>query len=130
MCMDNGNSSSPGTPITLQPCTGGSSQSWGVLKNVAQGTFKLISSSGLCLDANSGQYSPGGWMDQALESCSGAASQQWMINSTPDGNWNIIEQSQQNCMDIDGSQGYFPGINDITYPCSGGQDQEYQLTVY
>ncbi len=76
---------SPGAPVTLSSCNGGADQAWGITNSTDFGSgypsasqIALLETE-LCLDS-SGGISVGGGTQLVLNTCTGAASQNWLVH--------------------------------------------------
>jgi hypothetical protein len=98
----------------------------------ADGSYNLVTSTGLCLEGNSQTASqPGGFIAIVMRTCNGLLSQKWKPAATAGGHSLTPQNNLSLCMDVDASTGvYLDGMQMITYTCIGNSaDQSFILML-
>jgi hypothetical protein len=110
MCLDvKGQGTSPNTVVQLYSCTGNLNQQWEIDAN---GEIQGVQS-GLCLDSSGGPPSGGG-TQLIINTCSGAASQNWILRGMQ---FQLSSNSPYKCAAVS-SGDTAPGTPAIFYSCA------------
>jgi polygalacturonase len=100
LCLDlPGSSTSAGTALDLQPCTGAANQDW-TLSAAATGYTITSPVSGLCLGIAGASTSAGKAVEQ--QTCNGSSTQEW-TETAVSGNIQLIDVNGGKCMNAAGS---------------------------
>ncbi|HXR71265.1 MAG TPA: arabinofuranosidase catalytic domain-containing protein [Actinocrinis sp.] len=118
-CLDDPNSSTTqGTQMQINSCSGQAGQSW---THTASGALSLtVGGSTFCLDANGQGTSPG--TKAIIWSCNGQSNQQWNLNA----NGTITGAQSGLCLDVTGAS-TANGAPVELWTCNGGSNQQWKL---
>jgi hypothetical protein len=129
MCLEPQNdSTAPGTPILLEPCTGLGAQQWIYIGAGSAGFLFLNAQTGLCLDARGGatNHTP-----VQQWPCNGISNEKWQIFVAAKGSPGApvesrVAGSSSFCLDIPGDQAIV-GLAMQIYGCNETGAQLWQL---
>jgi hypothetical protein len=118
-CLDDPNSStSGGTQMQINTCSGGANQTW---THTSSGALSVtVNGTTLCLDANGQGTSPG--TKAIIWSCNGQSNQQWTLNS----NGTITGVQSGLCLDVTGASTANGALVEL-WTCNGGSNQQWTL---
>jgi hypothetical protein len=124
MCLDvKGAQITAGTLVDLYQCNNGQNQQWLVLAGAGGVTEIFGLQSGLCLDSAGGP-SVGGGTQLVINTCSGAASQNWLLSRLQ---MEVSSNAPYMCMADEGGN-TTSGTPVIAYSCSGVFNNEWQFS--
>ncbi|MEV6607066.1 PHB depolymerase family esterase [Kutzneria sp. NPDC051319] len=112
-CLDG--STSAGTQVQIQDCSGAASQSW------TRNGLAIQSGGSTCLDAYGNGTATG--TKVVLWSCNGQANQQWQVNA----NGTITGVQSGLCLDVSGRSTASGALVQL-WTCNGGSNQQWTLS--
>lgn len=97
----------------------------GVVEGVAgESTTMVARHSGKCADVVSGSTAEGAEIIQYA--CNGGGNQQWLLQGSGDGHYQIMSWSSGKCLDVHGAS-TADGAQIIQWPCNGASNQQWEL---
>ncbi|WP_034261464.1 arabinofuranosidase catalytic domain-containing protein [Actinospica robiniae] len=119
-CLEDPNSTTTsGTQVDINTCSGGANQTW--TRNSSNELTATVSGSTFCLDANGKGTTAG--TKVIIYACNGQTNQQWTVNS----NGTITGVQSGLCLDVTGASTANGALVEL-WTCNGGSNQQWTLS--